>query len=316
MRRFRLRRRRAIAAALLPLAALTTTSALAEAPGERSAYIDASTHSVSIGDSVRLNGSFPGASKAPIEIRHRALGSSSWRTIARDRTGAAGRYSAEVKPRSSGFWRAELITEAGTAEAQATAGDLAEVDSGTETERVGVRSRVETEISGRHALVGRDVEVSGRVTPAGAARRVVVKIGNATETTQAGRSGKFSVDWKAPSTGSYAVQVRARSNRTATGSRDRAGSITAYRQALASWYGPGLYGNPMACGGTLTASTIGVAHKTLPCGTKLRLRYGGRTVTARVVDRGPYSGAREFDLTSATKQALGFPDLGTVLSSR
>jgi rare lipoprotein A (peptidoglycan hydrolase) len=61
---------------------------------------------------------------------------------------------------------------------------------------------------------------------------------------------------------------------------------------------------------------MGVAHKTLPCGTKLRLRYGGRTVAVRVIDRGPFSGSREFDLTSATKQALGFPDVGTVLTSR
>jgi rare lipoprotein A (peptidoglycan hydrolase) len=54
----------------------------------------------------------------------------------------------------------------------------------------------------------------------------------------------------------------------------------------------------------------------MPCGTKLRLRYGNREITARVIDRGPYVGSREFDLTSATKQALGFPDLGTVLTSK
>lgn len=315
MRRFRLRRRRAIAAALLPLAALTTTSALAEAPAERSAHIDASTHSIPIGDSLRLDGSFPGAAKAAIEIRHRAQGSGEWRTVARDRTGAAGRYATAVRPRSSGFWRAELAPPGGGA-AQATAGELSGVDPGTGTERVAVRSRIETDVDGRHGVVGRRVEVSGRVTPAGASRRVVVRIGEATETTTAGRGGRFSVDWKAPSTGRYPVQVRARSNRTATGSRDRAGAVTVYRQALASWYGPGLYGNAMGCGGTLTPSTIGVAHKTMPCGTKLKLRYRGRTVAARVVDRGPYSGAREFDLTSATRQALGFPDVGTVLTSR
>jgi rare lipoprotein A len=72
----------------------------------------------------------------------------------------------------------------------------------------------------------------------------------------------------------------------------------------------------MACGGTLTASTMGVAHRTMPCGTKLRLRHAGRTVAVRVVDRGPFSGNREFDLTAATKEALGFGDVGTVLTSR
>ena len=315
MRRFRLRRRRAIAAALLPIAALTTTSALAEAPTGRAANIDASSRSVSIGDSVRLHGSFPGASSAPIEIRHRAAGSQAWRAVARQRTGASGRYSVAVKPRSSGFWRAQLAPGANTP-ANAASGEARPVDAGTGSERIAVRSQIEAKVSGRHALVGRGVEVSGRVSPAGAQRRVVVRIGDATETTTAGRSGEFSVDWKAPSTGQYPVEVRARSNRVATGSRERPGAVTVYRPALASWYGPGLYGNPMGCGGTLTPSTIGVAHKTMPCGTKLRLRYGGRTVTARVVDRGPYAGAREFDLTAATKQALGFPDTGTVLSSR
>ncbi len=72
----------------------------------------------------------------------------------------------------------------------------------------------------------------------------------------------------------------------------------------------------MACGGVLTPGTLGVAHKSMPCGTKLTLRYGGRSVTVRVVDRGPFAGNREFDLTSATKQRLGFPDVGTVLTSR
>ncbi len=320
MRRFRQRRRRAIAAALLLFAALTTTSALAEAPAARPAQIDASSRSVGFGDSLRLHGSFPGASNAAIEIRHRALGSQAWRIVSLDRTGASGRYAVAVKPRSSGFWRAQLapeITTQGAASDEAPAsGGAASVDPGTGAERVAVRSRIEAKVSGRQALVGRAVEVSGRVGPSGAARRVVVRIGDATETTTTGRDGRFEVEWKAPGTGKYPVEVRARSNRIATASRATPGAVTVYRPALASWYGPGLYGNALGCGGTLTPSTIGVAHRTLACGTKLRLRYRGRTVSARVIDRGPYSGSREFDLTSATKQALGFPDLGTVLSSK
>jgi rare lipoprotein A len=92
--------------------------------------------------------------------------------------------------------------------------------------------------------------------------------------------------------------------------------VTVYRPASASWYGPGLYGNRMACGGTLSPGTLGVAHKSLPCGTKVHLRNGGRTVTAPVVDRGPYVGNREFDLTARTKEKLGFGSTGTVLASK
>jgi rare lipoprotein A (peptidoglycan hydrolase) len=72
----------------------------------------------------------------------------------------------------------------------------------------------------------------------------------------------------------------------------------------------------MACGGTLYPWTRGVAHKTLPCGTKVTLRYEGRTVTVPVVDRGPYVAGREFDLTEATRNDLGFGGVGTVWTNR
>jgi peptidoglycan lytic transglycosylase len=91
------------------------------------------------------------------------------------------------------------------------------------------------------------------------------------------------------------------------------GRVKVYRDALVSWYGPGFYGGPLGCGGApLGYNQIGVAHKTLPCGTKLTLRYHGRSVVARVIDRGPYVGDREFDLTRATKDRLGFDGVGTV----
>ena len=62
--------------------------------------------------------------------------------------------------------------------------------------------------------------------------------------------------------------------------------------------------------------TLGVANKTLPCGTKVKLRYHGRSVTVPVIDRGPYVAGRDYDLTEATKERLGFPGVGTVLASR
>jgi rare lipoprotein A len=91
------------------------------------------------------------------------------------------------------------------------------------------------------------------------------------------------------------------------------GELTSYRLAGASWYGGG---GSLACGGELTSATLGVANKTLPCGTLVTLRYGGRTVRVPVVDRGPYVEGREFDLTEATKRALGFEGVGDVWSTR
>lgn len=69
------------------------------------------------------------------------------------------------------------------------------------------------------------------------------------------------------------------------------------RDPEVSWYGPGLIGNGTACGHTLTRSLVGVAHRSLPCGTLITFRSNGRTVTAPVVDRGPYVSGRIFDLT-------------------
>ena len=66
-----------------------------------------------------------------------------------------------------------------------------------------------------------------------------------------------------------------------------------------SFYGPGFYGKRTACGYAMTTSLVGVAHRTLPCGTRVTFRNpaNGRTVTTRVVDRGPYVAGRDWDLT-------------------
>jgi rare lipoprotein A (peptidoglycan hydrolase) len=81
---------------------------------------------------------------------------------------------------------------------------------------------------------------------------------------------------------------------------------------LASWYGPGFYGNKTACGQTYTPEILGVAHLTLPCGTRLTLTYGSRSIAVTVIDRGPYVAGRAIDLSNATKLALGCTDLCTV----
>ncbi len=72
----------------------------------------------------------------------------------------------------------------------------------------------------------------------------------------------------------------------------------------ATWYGPGFFGNQTACGQTLTPRTKGVAHKTLPCGSKVVLNYNGRFVRTTVIDRGPFANGAKWDLTQATAQAL------------
>ena len=72
------------------------------------------------------------------------------------------------------------------------------------------------------------------------------------------------------------------------------------------------YGLPVACGGVLHVSELGVANKTLPCGTEITFVYGGRAIRVPVIDRGPYIAGREWDLTGATAEALHFPGLGPI----
>jgi hypothetical protein len=78
------------------------------------------------------------------------------------------------------------------------------------------------------------------------------------------------------------------------------------RTAGATWYGPGLYGNQTACGQTLQPGTIGVAHRTLPCGATVKLAYHGHTLVTQVIDRGPYTPGNAFDLTNGAREALEF----------
>ncbi len=82
--------------------------------------------------------------------------------------------------------------------------------------------------------------------------------------------------------------------------------FTAMRSAGATWYGPGLYGKHTACGQTLRPHTIGVAHRTLPCGTAVKFLYRGRSIVATVIDRGPYSAGNSWDLTNGARLALSF----------
>jgi len=74
----------------------------------------------------------------------------------------------------------------------------------------------------------------------------------------------------------------------------------------ATWYGPGFFGNETACGQMLTRATLGVAHRTLPCGSKVVLRYRGRFIRTTVIDRGPFANGAKWDLTQATARALHF----------
>ena len=165
---------------------------------------------------------------------------------------------------------------------------------------------------------GRTAVVRGVLAPAGSGRAVTLerrtRRGWTTiDKARTTRTGRFTLRSRRRSVDIAVVRIRFAGTGELRSSKRRVGRLNVYRPALASWYGPGLFGNTLGCGGTLHAGTVGVAHKSLPCGTRVTLRKGRRIVRTRVIDRGPYVGAREFDLTQATKYRLGFGSTGTVL---
>jgi rare lipoprotein A len=79
--------------------------------------------------------------------------------------------------------------------------------------------------------------------------------------------------------------------------------------ALATWFGPGFYGQTTACGQKLTPAVVGVANRTLPCGTLVKFGYKGRAATVPVIDRGPYANnGAQWDLTTEAAHVLGMAD--------
>jgi hypothetical protein len=88
--------------------------------------------------------------------------------------------------------------------------------------------------------------------------------------------------------------------------------VGAWETVLAGVRVPGGYGKPTACGQILRAETNGVSHAVLPCGAKIFLRYGGKTVLTQVIDRGPYVPGRVFDLTGPLAARLGLRGVQTL----
>lgn len=123
--------------------------------------------------------------------------------------------------------------------------------------------------------------------------------------------GSFAVIWRPDRVGSVELRAvpgaAAAGNPTATTGAPRL-DVTVYRPGIASWYGPTSHEATTACGVPLMPTTLGVAHRTLPCGTPVALYYKGRTVVVPVIDRGPFVAGRTWDLTRAAHAALGGDD--------
>jgi rare lipoprotein A len=121
-----------------------------------------------------------------------------------------------------------------------------------------------------------------------------------------GSDGTFTALWQTDHIGRFSIRAVIASPTVAqTASTTLSLTTTVYRPSLATQYGPGFYGKRTACGEKLKKGMIGVANRTLKCGTSVAVYYQGRTMIVPVIDRGPYANGADWDLTEATGKALG-----------
>jgi rare lipoprotein A len=163
-------------------------------------------------------------------------------------------------------------------------------------------------------FMGRDLRFTGSVPRADAGKVVQIERSGRHTGGQWARTshatvhsdGSFTAYWHANRPGplSFRAVLRTRAASTASSSWPTV-SVIVYRMAIATIYGPGFWGSQTACGQTLHHNTLGVAHRTLPCGTRVSIYYHGRTIVVPVIDRGPYANGADWDLTSATARTLG-----------
>lgn len=89
-------------------------------------------------------------------------------------------------------------------------------------------------------------------------------------------------------------------------------------EGVASWYGGIFHGRKTANGERFSMHDFTAAHKTLPFGTRVRVRNlaNGKEVIVRINDRGPYAHGRIIDLSRAAAQELGIHGVGNVVLER
>ncbi len=176
------------------------------------------------------------------------------------------------------------------------------------------------------AMLGHVIAFSGKTPVRDAHRTVTIAYYNKTTgawVAVAGAlvnsRGAFLVHWRTNLLGRVSIRATvgtAAQAQSASSDSSQAAEITIYHPALATYFGIGFYGKQTACGQTLKQQVIGVANRTLPCGTLVEVSYGDHRLTVPVIDRGPYANGASWDLTEAAAQALGITEtvhIGTLV---
>lgn len=259
------------------------------------------------GDEARMTGRLSTRSKGQVvKLEYRPAGSHDPLKVDETETDKQGRFELTHDPRYSGSMRAYLADRS--------------IESGSV--RVEVAPALDLDVE-RHSLRGEAVRIAGELSPVADRRGVVIERAAGSgrwarvRTLEVGKRGTFATKWEPNGPGQYGLRARFAGDRRNTGTA-RAATAFVYRKSEASYYGPGFYGARTACGGKLKKNTLGVAHKTVPCGKKVTFRRGSKSVRVPVIDRGPFVKGREWDLTRRAADKIGLVKAGTgrVLSTR
>lgn len=283
------------------LLSLMSGTAMAQTP-VKEPVIDSAPDRVGFGHGATITGHLEGWTAGDEVSLHRRRGDA-WKTVrtkAVDEEGAV-RFSVGALYRTASFRLAYVDT---TAESQTVSDRV----------KVAVRPKLTLGLSKRHVMEGRTVTAHGRLRPTLGSRSIVVQQRAGGRWRSLGtayvRDGRYALRFDVRRIGYHPVRAIFRGDASNTGARETA-PLRVYDPAPATWYGPGFYGNRTACGQTLTTNTVGVAHRWMPCGTKVAVLFEGRTIVVPVIDRGPYSHA-DWDLTKEAAERLRFSGTDTI----
>jgi rare lipoprotein A len=297
----------------LMLAIPATAVALTVAHNDTQRAIQArlNRHHVSYGQPVTISGTAaPARPGQRLTLEYAVAGATRWRPLAWTRVRRNGHFRVAARLRRTG-----LVKVQGPASAPSAPGALPTATAAASTaQTVTVAAKFHVAEQSVSQVDGHWSPVRGKLLPAVSGRFVRLEglshgRWRLLSRARTGAHGGFGLQAKGASPGQQ-LRVRFRGDSLNTPSRKAAGQTIVFHESIASWYNDA--GNT-ACG---FHAFYGVANTSLPCGTKVVFRNGGREVTATVDDRGPFVGGRTWDLNQNTAAALGFGGVGPVLSSR
>lgn len=284
------------------LVALLLLGGVAQAGPTTQVVIDEAPEVVDFGDSVPIIGHAENAFTGQTVHLERRIGlTKEWIPVAEQALPKSKQVSFVVESvRRSAFYRLRLK------------------DVLSEEVRVGVRARLTLETSPRDLMEGDSTIVSGFLRPVEDGRNVLLERRIQGEWNPIGRAlvedGRYALPTRFTKSGFRSI--RATFDGDEVNEKKRARAVArVHRPSLATWYGPGFFGNYTACGQLYTRKSVGVAHRTLPCGTKVHVLFNGAMRWLEVIDRGPF-GESNWDLSRKAARSIGFygkEDIGVLI---